>query len=410
MQKKDPVHWAWVILAICFVNLFVNYSVRLGYGVVLPEMIRALGLNRTAGGSIFNAYLFSYIALTPLTGFLTDRFGGRRVITACTLILGAGVLLMGTVKSLFPACVFYAVVGLGATGMWTPIITVVQRWFAANRRGLALGILSAGYGLGFATMGVGFPWIVNHFSWRYSWYFLGTAALAMVAVNGVFLRSSPESAGYLPWGQKESVRPKGWDRKERSAEISFSAVFRERTFWIIGLSYLCISYSLYGITTFMVDYAEYQLGMPLQRASFLATIHGISQIIGVLTILPLSDYLGRKTTIIISNCFISASLIGVLLAGDSWGMLCVFIGITAVFYGVTFPVYGACAGDYFSKEVMGTVIGAWTPFYGGGAILVHWISGMLRDSTGNYDLAFLINAGMAVVAILLMSVVKKIEP
>jgi MFS family permease len=160
----------------------------------------------------------------------------------------------------------------------------------------------------------------------------------------------------------------------------------------------------------MVDYAEYQLGMPLQRASFLATIHGISQIIGVLTILPLSDYLGRKTTIIISNCFISASLIGVLLAGDSWGMLCVFIGITAVFYGVTFPVYGACAGDYFSKEVMGTVIGAWTPFYGGGAILVHWISGMLRDSTGNYDLAFLINAGMAVVAILLMSVVKKIEP
>jgi len=41
------LHWAWVILAVCFVDLFVNYSIRLGFGVVLPEMIRSLGLNRT---------------------------------------------------------------------------------------------------------------------------------------------------------------------------------------------------------------------------------------------------------------------------------------------------------------------------------------------------------------------------
>ncbi|MBW1703458.1 MAG: hypothetical protein JRJ50_15370 [Deltaproteobacteria bacterium] len=61
MEEIGPVHWAWIILATCFVNLFINYSVRLGYGVVLPEMIRDLGLSRTAGGSIFNAYLFSYI-------------------------------------------------------------------------------------------------------------------------------------------------------------------------------------------------------------------------------------------------------------------------------------------------------------------------------------------------------------
>jgi len=60
-------------------------------------MIRDLGFNRTAGGSIFNAYLFSYIILTPLTGILTDRLGARRVINTCAFILGIGILLMGTV-------------------------------------------------------------------------------------------------------------------------------------------------------------------------------------------------------------------------------------------------------------------------------------------------------------------------
>lgn len=406
-EKEVRMHWAWIILATCFVNLFINYSARLGYGVVLPEMIRDLGLSRTAGGSIFNAYLFSYIALTPLTGYLTDRFGARRVIASCAFILGIGVLLMGRVESLRSACLFFGIVGLGATGMWTPVITVVQRWFDPQRRGLALGILSGGYGLGFATMGAAFPWIVSNYHWRYAWYFLGVCALVMVAVNSMLLRSSPESAGYLPWGQKEAISPNPDIEKPRPQGVRLSAVFKTRVFWLIGISYFAITYGLYGITTFMVDYAKYQMGLPLEKASLLATVHGICQIVGVLTILPLSDYLGRKKTIILSNSFITVCLFGILMSGNSWVMLYVFVGILAAFYGVTFPIYGACAGDYFPKEVMGSVIGAWTPFYGMGAIVVHWVSGILRDVTGNYNIAFVINILLAAVAVFLICMVKK---
>jgi len=147
--------------------------------------------------------------------------------------------------------------------------------------------------------------------------------------------------------------------------------------------------------------------LSLEKASFLATIHGLCQIIGVLTILPLSDYLGRKKTMVITQFFITSSLLGILFVGNNWVMLYILIGILAVFYGVTFPLYGACAGDYYSREVMGTVIGAWTPLYGSGAILSHWMGGVLRDAIGNYDYAFTINAVMAGIAIILFSRVKK---
>ena len=43
--NKSAIHWAWIILAVCFVNLFINYGIRLGYGVVMPEMIRTLGFH-----------------------------------------------------------------------------------------------------------------------------------------------------------------------------------------------------------------------------------------------------------------------------------------------------------------------------------------------------------------------------
>jgi len=409
VKKSPAVHWAWVVLWIGFVDLFINYSVRLGYGVVLPEMIRTLDFGRAAGGTIYNSYLFTYIAITPVTGYLTDRLGARRIISVCLLILGVGVVMMGTVRTLGSASFFFGLVGLGASGLWTPVITLVQRWFAFHRRGLALGILSTGYGLGFATMGAAFPLIVQSLSWHYAWYFLGAMALCMVLINAVFLRSDPQEAGLAPWG-KNVPAPDGIEPPAAAEnKISLRRLLRDRRFWLIGFSYFAIAYSLYGITTFLVDYAKFQLGLPLQKASLLATLHGIGQICGVLTVLPLSDFLGRKKTIIISNTFIAAALTGILLAADSWIILCVCVGVLGVFYGATFPIYGACAGDYFPKGSMGTVIGAWTPFYGLGAILTHWVTGALRDSTGIYDHTFIISVLTALAAAFLMSRVKKGE-
>ncbi len=406
-QDQRGFHWAWVILATVFVDLFINYSVRIGYGVVLPEMIRSLGFTRTDTASIYNSYLFAYVAVTPFSGYLTDRLGARLVITACALILGVGVILMGTIQTLWTACLFYAIVGVGATGMWTPVLAVVQRWFTPKKRGLALGIISPGYGLGFAAMGAAFPWIVQNYTWRHAWYFLGAGALAMVLGNALLLKSDPESSGYRPWGEKEDSSPSAPADPASPATISVSEIFRNRNFWIIGFSYFAVAYSLYGVTTFMVDYARTQMGIPIEKASLLATIHGFSQVIGVLTLLPLSDYLGRKKTMIIMNSLIAAALFGIVISGHSWARLCFLVGFFAVFYGPTFPIYGACAGDYFPRRVMGTVIGAWTPFYGIGAIMSHWVTGLLRDSTGHYQLAFLTNAVMALVGVVLILFVKK---
>jgi MFS family permease len=405
VPNAGPLHWAWVILGVCFLDLFVNYAVRLGYGVVLPEMIRDLALSRTVGGTIFNSYLFIYITLTPLAGFLTDRIGARLVMTVCAAILGVGVLFLGTARSASEAAAAFAVAGLGATGIWVPVLTVTQRWFVPSRRGLALGILSTGIGLGFAATGIFFPFFIDHYSWRFAWAVLGLTALALSVINGVFLRSIPESSGHAPWGGGDySSRP----GLECPADLlSRSDIFRRGDFWWIGLSYFCVAFGLYGITTFMVDYARHQIGLEMETASLLATIHGTGQVIGVLTILPLSDRLGRKTVVLLSNFTIATAIGGILLSSGSVPLVFFFVGLMAVFYGITFPIYGACAGDYFPKHMIGTVIGAWTPFYGLGAIASHWLGGMLRDATGRYDEAFALDALMAFTAFLLFFAVSR---
>jgi sugar phosphate permease len=343
LKKSQRLHWAWIIFGICWINLFVNYSARLGYGVVLPEMIRTLGIGRAAVGSIYNFYLIVYVSISPFTGYLTDRFGARRVITTCLLILSLGVFFMGTVTSFWSACFFFAIAGLGATGMWSPIVALVQRWAAIKRRGILMGVVSTGFGLGLATMGAVFPWVVENFNWRYAWYFLGGMALALVPLNGFLLRSDPESAGLQPWGQPAAASNPDIDPNPAKTGIALGILFKNKRFWLIGLSYFAIAYSLYCITTFMVDYAEYQLELSKGIASRLASVHGIGQVLGVLTVLPLSDYLGRKKTILISNAAIAVALIGILAAGKNVVLLYFFVGCVGVAYGTTFPIYGLCA-------------------------------------------------------------------
>jgi hypothetical protein len=56
MGRKNTFHWALIVLLVCFVDLFVNYSIRLGCGVILPEMIR------DASGSYGGAFAINMLA------------------------------------------------------------------------------------------------------------------------------------------------------------------------------------------------------------------------------------------------------------------------------------------------------------------------------------------------------------
>ncbi len=401
------IHWAWIILAVCFVDLFINYGIRLGYSVLLPEMIRTLGFTRRQGGDIFNSYFIVYILFSLFTGYLTDRLGARRVIASFCVILGLGTVLMGTAQSFWQACLFYGIVGMGGAAMWTPIITLVQRWFFIKKKGMALGILSTGFGLGFATMGKFYPFVVANWSWRYCWYILGAAAFLMVIVNALLIRSKPEDKGLEAWGTPaEAAGPSGPAAAGEKPKTQYVEILGMPNFWLIGLSYLLVAAALYMTLTFMVDYARYELGLAYGRASLLATIHGMGQIAGVLTIPMASDYIGRRLTILLSNLCIAISILCIVLAGANETALFVSIGFLGAFFGATFPMYGASGGDYFRKEVMGTVIGGLTIFYGSGAIIANRLGGHVRDLTGSFFVPFVAAIVVAFFAAVLMFFVK----
>lgn len=403
MQKR--FHWAWIILIVSFLNTFISYGIRLGYGVLMPEMIQAIGISRTQAGMIFNAYILGYVIFSPLTGRLTDRYGARRIITIFSALLGVGTILMGTVNQFETAALFFMLVGISSSAMWNPPLTVIQHWFAANRRGFVIGILGAGPGLGFALSGWLYPRIVESLSWRWCWYFFGISALVMILVNATLLRSKPQDIQLVAWGEDHESEREKLDTEAR--EVRMSSLRKSGTFWTIGISFCLASFALYLVTTFLVDYINLELRFTFETASQFAMLHGIAQVIGVLTIPILSDRIGRRITLIITNLFCALSITGIIFSGQNLPFLYANVLIFGVFYGVIWPMYGACSGDYFRGEIVGTVLGAWTIFYGIGSISGHIIGGFLRDATGSFTAAFIISVLSVLLAAIIMQRMKK---
>src|SRR4030042_3787443 len=399
------VHWAWVVLGTSFVTLFVNYSIRIGaYSVLLPKMIQDLHINKTQAGMIRAGYFLTYILFSPLMGWLMDRIGGRFVISFFCLFLGVGTLLMGRASDLTTAVLFHGIVGIGAASIWTPVSALIQKWFGGNKRGLALGILSPSYALGFGLMGIILPTIVNNYSWRMGWTLLGASGLILIVMNFLLLRDDPEKLGLLPWGETAQSTP---SPPLSRTSFNYRAIAKEPTFWLIGASYLFISVAVYIVSDFIVTYGVVELKIPYPVASTFISILALTSIVGGFVLMTLSDYIGRAKSLIVIHSLLEFSILFIIFAKGNILLLRIGIGWFGFIYGPIFPMYAACARDYFPKEVAGRVIGLLTLFYGVGAMCGPIVGGYLTDLIGSFRWSFGIGALAALLASLIIGFLRR---
>lgn len=398
-MRYPPSYWNKVILLASFLTVFVSFSVRSGFGILLPEIMDTLALTKAQAGYIGSAYFVAYMVFAPILGNLTDKIGGRKVITAFCIVLGTGTVLMGTITYLWTACLFHFIVGVGAAACWAPVSALLQKWFSARQRGMALGILTVGAYLGSATMGIILPRLLFGYGWRFSWYLLGLLAFVMVPTNGFLLRSKPEDVSIKVQSEVSSLGTS-------MSQIDYREMLRTSKFWLIGTSYLAMSFATYVAYIFLVTYATLELKMEYTAASMLVTVLSLCGILGALIFPALSDRLGRRKTLAVSNLLLAFSLLAFVLVKSNAFLLTLSVVALGVFDGGIWPVYAACAADYFSPSVAGTVMGFWTTLYGLGSIISPPIAGYLADLYGTFFWSFIMSSIVAVVATLLILRVK----
>jgi sugar phosphate permease len=407
MNRKGSIklHWGWVVLGTSFITLFINYSIRIGaYPVLLPEMITDLRITKAQAGTIKSAYSITYLIFSPLMGWLTDRFGGKKVISFFCLFLGGGAFLMGKAENLLASALFFGMVGIGSAAMWVPNATLVQKWFSTRKKGLVLGIISASSGVGSGLMGLFLPAIAIEYNWRIGWFILGIAGLSLFLLNGLLLRDRPEDMNLAPWGGSlEETR----EKDDPSKRTGFFETLKQSQFWIIGISYFLICYGSYALLDFVVTYGKIELYIPYSIASLFISVSAFIGIPGGILMMILSDHIGTRKSIKIIYGLMPLSILSIIMGGNHVFLLMAGVGWFGFLYGAVFPMVAACARDYFPREATGTAFGLLTFFYGAASVISPVLTGYLADVTGTFKWSFSLGAFAALMGFLLTTFLRE---
>jgi MFS family permease len=168
------VFYGWTVVAAAFFVLFMAYGTQYAFGVFFAALVDEFGWSRASLSGVFSLYAAVYSGFALVAGRLTDRWGPRTVIGIGGALLGAGLVAMSRVGALWQPYVLYGTVAaLGMSTAYVPCHATVVRWFT-RRRGLAVGLASAGGSLGTFVLPPVAHFLVSRLGWRWSYVVFGT--------------------------------------------------------------------------------------------------------------------------------------------------------------------------------------------------------------------------------------------
>jgi MFS family permease len=397
MKGSGKIHYGWIVITMGLLTTIGAHGFgRFAYSIINPSMVDGLGLSYAQVGKLATGNFVGYLILAIVGGFLAARLGPRIVIGLSLALMGITMILTGLAETYGFALAMRTLTGLGNGGAYVPAMALGSIWFAARKRGLATGIVTAGIGIGFALSGVIVPPILSAYGtegWRSCWYYLGVIVLVLAGVTYGFLRNRPEDLGLKQLGSDTSV-----DKSEgqKTKGLEWGKIYKVGSVWHLGVVYFMFGFSYIIYINFFATFLVKEMGWTNSDAGRLFTFLGFLSIFCGLLWGGISDVIGRRG---------GAALAYVALA-ISYGIFALFRSpgafyISAVFFGLTAwaipTIMAAAAGDYVGPRLAPAGLGFITLFFGIGQAIGPYVGGLFADMTGSFTLSFVLASGVSVI-------------
>jgi MFS family permease len=386
-------NYGWVIVGASSLMVFITYGLIYSYSVFFKPLADYFQWDRASVSLIYSLAVIIRGAAAIGTGWLADKYGARKTMVFCGLMIAAGYLLSSQVSSLWQFFLTYAVVeAIGVSGIFGIGSAIASRWFTKNR-GLALGIVASGSGLGTLLIVPITEKLINAFQWSQTFIIVGIAGGVLMVGGALFLREPPHS--------NQSTT------KQEKTSATLGEALKDIRFWLIILCFLFFLFGTQIVLVHLVNYAT-DVGIdPLVAATFISVVGAVS-IVGRLTTGITSEKIGFYKNLAIICVFLGISFVMLLFTRSAWAFY-IFSVIFGIAYGGEVTQIPLIIARFFGTRAMATLMGVMLFVTGLGGAAGPWIAGKIFDVTGSYNWAFIIGVMSSVLCIVTIWLLKKAE-
>ncbi len=388
MTSKPLTLRNWLTLFTSFVILTIAFAFGLFcWPALYRPLTKAWGwsfASANAGGSIV---LFLIGVCSPFVGTLVDRFRPKRVILGGTLIVAIALALLSTIHSLEQYYAFCFLLGIGASAVSILPTSILIGPFFSRWRGLAVGFINAGIGLG------GF--IAPR---------LATAEIAKRGIPGTFLVLSACMA--IPFVLTLIVVKNDEVPVLRSSSQhvpTLPELARMRMFWIFGVALFFSAHAMLGVQQNLISYLTGAHVSPKEAALILA-IALAAAAPGKLISGILADRMNARAGMIFSVVCVALGVLALLNTPPQSSMVYWLAIVFGLGYGGIFNAAPTVIFEFFGTHQVGKALGLFYVFFGLGTASGGEVAGYLFDETHRWSVPFTVDLALSCVGLLLLLV------
>jgi len=407
MPSAKTTRVRWFLVFWLFVLSAVSYLDRVNISIAGGSIVDAYHLTDVQLGKVFSALVAGYALFQTVGGYLADRFGPRRVLTAGVVWWGIFTALTALVPADIGGALFLFVVvrfllGAGEAVIYPAANQFIARWIPMRERGIANGWIFAGVGAGAGLTPPLITYLMIHHGWRSSFWVCAIIGFLAGAVWFFAARDNPAEHPRVSAAELTAIQSgltvtsysSSPGKKSADVPVPWKRVVRSREVWAVTISYFCYGYVAWIFFSWFYRYLAKVRGLDLKASAFYSMLPFLAMLVCCLLGGTVNDRLTKWRGPRLGRCGLAAFAMGVAGIFIACGSQVQGVRLASVvlaggagalyfsqssFWSVTADIAGGSAGSVsgfmnMGGQIGGALTGSLTPWI---AVRYGWTASFL---------------------------------